>query len=274
MDVLQLAVDNMFGFLGNAFRVVSGAVLLSALYVARATASGGRYARFGWSSEVDLAFWALARGTDGKLVWVPFYMFVDSGIALVAGREIYGYPKQLARFERDMGTLDHDPSVAVRTSFFPPSPDPTAAVDEILIRIRDTGPKALVAEEPRRFQPIDESNLPAILAHGMNMPVGLMEELTPPYGTPNGISVPMLLLKQFRDAASPATACYRAAICVETQSMGDVQVGIITNPVTLEIASSESHPIAQDLALNPGPIDPPGFVIHQDFRVHNARSLP
>jgi len=268
---LQVAVDMMFQPLGLSYQVASSAALLTALYVGQATATAGRYARFGWSSEIDLAFWSLARGQDGKLVWIPFYMFVDSGIALVAGREVYGFPKQLAQFERDMTTIDRDPGVAVRTSFFPPAVGQRGAVNDILVRIRRSQGEALLENDGRGLERIDAGVFTARFAEAMGQPVELMPEITPPYGTPNGIAVPMLLLKQFRDAEAPDRACYRAAVCADSRSLGPVQIALVTEEIAVDLTASGSHPIADDLGLVSGMTAEAGFVIQQDFEVNRAR---
>lgn len=279
---LQTLVDALFSPLGLRYQVESSAALLTALYVGRATSTTGRYARLGWSSEIDLAFWALARGEDSGLVWIPFYMFVDSGIALIAGREIYGFPKQIARFERDMTTLEDDPRVAVRTDFFRPSlTGPSAAVNDVLVRIRaaraieDFLPEeAPQKEEARGAKEIDEVTFLQQFSMAMGRPPGLILDVVPPYGTPQGVSVPMLFLKQFRDAAAPDRACYRAAVRVDTQSIGPRDFKKIEGRFVVDLTPSGSHPIAADLALRSGMVVEAAFIIRQDFDVNVATVLP
>ena len=58
------------------------------------------------SSELDLAIWAVALRKSPQpveLVFIPLYLFVDSGAAQAAGREIYGFPKHEARFKTPDG---------------------------------------------------------------------------------------------------------------------------------------------------------------------------
>ncbi|WP_152616608.1 acetoacetate decarboxylase family protein [Sphingomonas sp. ERG5] len=271
IGVLQAAVDDMFAPLGLSYQVASSAVLLTALYVGRASASGGQYGRYGWSSEIDVAFWALARGSDGKLVWIPFYMFVDSGIALVAGREIFGFPKQIAQFDRDMSTLGSDAAVSVRTDFFLPSLAPAVAVRDTLVRIRAADGVEMKSMEG--IEKIDESAFEHMFADAMGLGESIVNEVTPPYGTPNGIAVPMLFLKQLRDAAAPDRACYRAAILADTKSVGMVSLSVIGKKLAVDLTPSVSHPIARDLGLVSGMIAETGFVIRQDFDVNIGRVL-
>ncbi len=281
MGDLQTAIDRLFEPLGLRYQVETSAALLTALYVGRARSTEGRYADLGWSSEIDVAFWALARGPDG-LVWIPFYMFVDSGVALIAGREIYGYPKQLARFERDMTTLNSDPTVAVRTDFFRPRvAGPAPVVNDVLVRIRAAragvdflAKEGFREEETRITERIDEETFLERFSVAMGRPPGLINDLTLPYGTPRGVSVPMLLLKQFRDAAAPDRACYRSAVRVDTRSVGNIEIVEIKDRFVVDLTPSGSHPIAADLGLTSGMVAEAVFAIRQDFNVNHATLLP
>ena len=55
----------------------------------------------GYVSELEVSVWCLAADVlaGGRLVWYLPYVFVDSGQAAASGREVYGYPKQMATFE-------------------------------------------------------------------------------------------------------------------------------------------------------------------------------
>jgi len=55
----------------------------------------------GYVSELEVSVWCLAADVlaGGRLVWYLPYVFVDSGQAAASGREVYGYPKQMADFE-------------------------------------------------------------------------------------------------------------------------------------------------------------------------------
>ena len=64
--------------------------------------------------------------------------------------------------------------------------------------------------------------------------------------------IPLVFLKQFRDAQNTHRACYQrlieAPLKVETFFAG----GIFLNSYTLNITSLASHPLAQNLGLNAG----------------------
>jgi hypothetical protein len=57
----------------------------------------------GFTSEKEVSVWCLAAdaAAGDRLVWYLPYVFTDSGQTVATGREVYGYPKQLGRFEPD-----------------------------------------------------------------------------------------------------------------------------------------------------------------------------
>jgi hypothetical protein len=56
----------------------------------------------GFIPEREVSFWCLAADKTAKerLVWYLPYLFTDNGPAVAAGREVYGYPKQQADFDK------------------------------------------------------------------------------------------------------------------------------------------------------------------------------
>src|SRR5476649_2270857 len=58
----------------------------------------------GWITEIDIVTWVMtgAMDKDGKLshiYWYPAHIFVDDAMALINGRELFGYPKYLCEYE-------------------------------------------------------------------------------------------------------------------------------------------------------------------------------
>lgn len=80
-----------------------GCVLLTFTHIARLHAEEPPYRNVGWASETEATFWILAPRMHGFLPvrWTFFapYIFVDLPWAIGQGREIYGFPKEVGRFE-------------------------------------------------------------------------------------------------------------------------------------------------------------------------------
>jgi hypothetical protein len=69
----------------------------------RLSSADQRDSQRGYVSEREVSVWCIAADVlaGGRLVWYLPYVFVDSGQAAASGREVYGYPKQMAVFEDD-----------------------------------------------------------------------------------------------------------------------------------------------------------------------------
>ncbi|GAB2844281.1 NAD(P)-binding protein [Pseudoduganella ginsengisoli] len=70
----------------------------------------------GWITEIDIVTWVMtgAMDKDGKLehiYWYPCHIFVDDAMALVNGRELFGYPKYLCEYD-----IPHDGQPPLRCS--------------------------------------------------------------------------------------------------------------------------------------------------------------
>jgi len=59
------------------------------------------FADLGCAPEREAAFWIWVHRSDGQSAPVSFspYIFVDNPIAIIQGREIYGFPKEIGWFE-------------------------------------------------------------------------------------------------------------------------------------------------------------------------------
>ena len=204
----------------------------------------------GYTSEIDITIWILAhREDDGLLAlrWIPAYLFVDSGPALVSGREVWGFPKQLGRFD-----------------FSPQNPERAAArtfnADGWVV-------SPFSANSPARWAPMFEVRPVArtpprkgdVLASLEALAEKTVERLTDGLSTIAGRlqtamgagDMTMAFLKQFPDAAVPTTACYQAvveAVAKVTKLRGS---GLTDNDYELRIVTYDSHPYLDELGISP-----------------------
>src|ERR1051326_7860060 len=213
------------------------------------------HAQWGWGAERDFSFWVpLVERRSGDLRWFMPYMFVDSGAACIGGRETYGFIKQTA-------TLTLRPS----------RDDPAElAVDTLLVEHAGSGAHAAVSRlyTIRRmggaFEGL-EATWDSVEAAARGLAdaeslVDLVEALAKMvwYGTGTVLSlfrgllersVPMVFLKQFRDAAHAALASQQQI--VEAPSvMTAWHGGGLLPPYELVIRPCDSHPLIHDLGLN------------------------
>lgn len=201
---------------------------------------------YGYTPETDVAFWIpIARGHVekgvwklDKIVWFLPYVWVDVPTTMATGREVYGYPKELAYLE---GPAGEDDSLVLHaeTMVLPVHEPTTELVRAPILEIRRgaRGKKALGSIAEAFAELITQaSNLDRDLRRALECDL-------------LGLEVSMVFLKQFRDIVDPTAACYQAIIespaRVERISGGSLLIG----PTTIAIWDYASHPIARDLGL-------------------------
>jgi len=173
----------------------------------------------GWIPETDCGFWIpVARvGGDGpgrgiveEVLLYPVALYVDQPYTQISGREIYGYPKGLGKPK--VPTKPDDPGPFWIETILMRDYDPKREfLNEELWRIERTG----VAETAEIWR--DGAGALAMLAETFlgdvehRLPeVRLTETVKQLEAAPS--AVPMVFLKQFRDACGMRGACYQAIV--------------------------------------------------------------
>jgi hypothetical protein len=271
---------------GNtSFRVVSSYVFVCGLYQPRVQSEDPIDQGRGYVSEIDFGFWILTFGghkshpLHWRLRWLPVWLFVDAGAAIATGREVFGYPKMQARFAHK-STDPQDPTdarVSVMTHVWERIHHDACAVERELIRLVPT-------ETPC---PNSHSSLKAHFENGGSMfrdliashqsfsGHGIDRSEPNPWLTllPPMFHMPMVFLKQFRDASHDRRACYQSILEVSVECSSLQRIGFFPSSYRLEVMPYPSHPIAELLGLQSGQESSYGVWLKQDFRVPFARSL-
>jgi hypothetical protein len=202
----------------------------------------------GWMSERDFGVWVpVMRGAT--MLWYLPYVFVDNVAAMVTGREVFGFFKQIA------------------TLAMPASPQAGGAftVDALVIETYDPSSQAQVARlltlAPPLGGPVTTTQGPG----NWNTAGDAADALGKPLvGSGGGVTVsdllkaiaaqlrsgdiPMVFLKQFRDCGADGNAAYQAV--VEAPAHLDRWTGgwFATNH-QITILPCDSHPIASECGL-------------------------
>ena len=86
--------------------------------------------------------------------------------------------------------------------------------------------------------------------------------------------IPLVFLKQFRDAQNTQKACYQRLIEAPLKVETFFEGGIFLKPYTLNIASLASHPLAQSLGLKATEQKSTlGAWMHVDFVLENGMEV-
>lgn len=180
------------------------------------------------------------------------HILVDNPISLLAGREIYGFPKALGRFEFEKP----GERLLVKGYGGELAPDVVAAWHD-LIEIRPLGGADLAAQEAAQ-EPEEgpESLVDAIAQEAFGESVGA-NALSLPSGIDliqglckqvRSMTMEQLFLKQFRDAALHDHACYQAVVEAPAKTLRIKWRPSLQN-WRFELHQLGSHPIGDHLGL-------------------------
>lgn len=194
----------------------------------------------GWMTERDVGFFVPAAVTaNGKTSTAHLlpYLFVDNFPAVLIGREIFGFPKQLAEIDYDSKNLRFTVTGVVT----PKSGTTGKAVSGTLIEIRSTQQRSPIPIPGVLDDAVRQILKVVFLALGM-----------PPQQHTPFQTVPMVFLKQFRDTAQRADACHQSLVRA-VATIGNFKGGaILTDSFQLTLPSYASIDIAANLGLGAG----------------------
>jgi hypothetical protein len=265
---------------GLTYRAVSPMVLATFLDAAKLTSTTTPY---GWLRDRECALWTLLAATYNKsgrprierLVWWMPWVWVDTAAAMMTGRGVWGFPKSIGTFQipRNAG---HEATWVASTQVFKTiDPSTEGGVEPLLtIRREDAG---LLGD----LESIWEDAAAAIQALA-----GLIHEAGGGVGIPSldevvdlahhflHRQVPLVNLKQFRDAADGTRACYQSLVegpCTVKRLYGG---GLLPGRFSASILPCESHPIVDEMGL--GSANPPvrfAAWVHMDFVAENGQEV-
>jgi hypothetical protein len=208
----------------------------------------------GWFSERDAVFWFLAVTTDtatGKtgVAGVPLYAFVDQPQALITGREVQGWPKELSTLTIDSTPEGYLSRLVVSTVGMPALGTDVQALPLDVLRVSQVPGSAGLS--PANVVGSLEDVLRLVWDVGgatlKLLRPGIVSDLMNEF---RGGRVPLTLLKQFRDAGDGTTACYQAIVNVPVGATAIRSGGVLPGTYLVELPDVASHPIASDLGID------------------------
>ena len=235
------------------FHVVSLMILKSA----RVAPSDPPFSLEGTMDETDIGFWIpVGIYEDGailprSLAWLPAYLFVDNDYTTASGREIWGFPKFVARTKvpdapPKTGTAFEAQASAVIIESFSPS---SKASRQTVLSLRCASMNVLpvIGSATERYKQLcaatDRDRQQDILAIRQL-------QLCPPLGLGElGLPIPVVYLKQFRAADSATSSCYQQIISGPLVMTALRDVALVGGAWQLELFNSDSLPLIRDLGL-------------------------
>lgn len=203
-------------------------VVLNAAFAGRAFSGDPQHRQLGYMPEIDVAFWipalATQTGRAPRFVWFLPHVFVSTGAAAAAGREIYGFPKSV---------VDIDATHAKRGI------ERLSLTGEVLDRLHSEtcGRRATILEVTRR----EPSRGPAPDIFSV-VPANIVEMFSAKKMT-------LAFLKQFRDVEHTDRACYQAVIEADATVEKIRGYGPLPGAFDISWPDYASHPFAADLGV-------------------------
>ena len=270
----------------------------------RELGSGPPDDRLGTLPELESSLWFPVLDTKRKrFVWHVPYMFVDGGAAMAGGREIYGFPKNIARLTiPDEGDVLPD-ELSVRTlaleRFRRAERGAERTVYSVSRRSSDrltrteastpgsqthqffADPPGVLRGDLRARRPDPNRSTPSASAdadgrhlwdvlRGRGRLLKAAEVLLLFVGDFAERCLPMVNLKQFRSAENSELACYQAVVEVRNTIEGPPVGGPIPDDYyDITFHELDSEPICRDLGIGRGRQTPAaGLWIDFGFDIH------
>lgn len=207
--------------------------------------------RIGLISETEVGFWvpvvALQKNSTAQiphhLAWFIPNLFVDESNSIATGREVYGFNKQAAIFEKIknpqapqfsaevLGFQNFGPDVVAKKEPLLSVTTPVSAEEQVQWSNWETAQKEL-------------SN--TLLSQTPNDPG---EEIVQFAARTILQNMPVVFLKQFRHASDPRKACYQSIVDAPMELKSFTGGGFLGERARMQIHPLASHPITQRLGL-------------------------
>ncbi|MBD2385100.1 hypothetical protein [Cylindrospermum sp. FACHB-282] len=237
----------------------------------------------GYVTEQEAIFWVpVLMGTKvgllfkpERLVWFMAYLFVNNSPVLVSGREIFGFPKQIATFTFPSQPGETEPlsvDTLVFKKFFQNLKAEEARIIEVKTK-KSLNDQTNSYEDPAEFlaDMVNNLKINQVTIPNFDISLDLISGAL-------GKAVNIIGLKEFRDIEDSSTACYKAIVYTPMRVTNFSRGTIIKNSL-VKIHNYASHRICQELGLSNSDaqvaeITPSlSFYINFDFQVDNGKVL-
>jgi len=252
------------------FKPLTDLVLLNFLHIPHLESLDSVDARTGTIAYHEVGIWTFLASALGLQIFAP-YMWVDQAAPMVAGREIYGFPKALGEIavppiEEPIEELSLHATGLERFGLGRPaerlelvSIRPPASGSAVPASCRDArwsadGPRALRDVVQALPPPAEEPGVLESLA-GIARRSALPANLTRLLSDVVAGQVGWVFLKQFRDVRDSGQACYQAVTQARTQLRHFRGGGILPRSSEWQVClhDVDSAPFVRELGI---PLDP------------------
>jgi hypothetical protein len=263
------------------YRPLLPRVLLGVADVGRVYPIDSPDERKGWVPEIDIAFWVpvarysklLGVSFTEQVAWFLPYVFVDNSWACAAGREVYGFPKEMATFQVPRRTTDPALITVDTLAIERFGPDAQGKVQRLLeVRRVDADPLGHPYQMWDQMEEVFEDFLHALLGSGgVSLPgFGLLAQA---FQFVTHRELPLVFLRQFRHVADGRRVCYQSVVEALTRVVQFREAGRLRGDYRLTLSPLDSHPVASDLGLGEAAQALGAWYVDFEFILENGREL-
>ncbi|MBN2002785.1 MAG: twin-arginine translocation signal domain-containing protein [Anaerolineae bacterium] len=236
--------------------------------------------KIGWMAETEVGVWVpLVRRKDvggikspDHAAWLLPYLFVDNPYAIAAGREVYGFNKTWGQFEHPADI--RRPEFALDVWGFDTFGLQVEGKPQRLLEVRALAPNA-EGNVPGEWTGWDAAR--STLIQYLFADWNPEETGTDAPWVDHLEHMPLVFLKQFRDAEDSSKACYQAVVEAPLRIETFYGGGMLSDAYGLTLPPLASHPLADALGLQ---VDADGvaralaaFWLHGDFVLESGMVL-
>jgi uncharacterized protein with NAD-binding domain and iron-sulfur cluster len=208
---LQATLDGTLNAVAGArmrFKAISPYVLITFTQVNHADSAAPVDHAKGWITEIDIVTWIMVGAMDDEgelahIYYYPAHIFVDDAMALINGRELFGYPKYLCEYE-----IGAQRCALSAKGFHPFSPETKIALHPLL-EVNATQANGDEREISSLLELIEQAiELFASIPDFFNMDIAGWEDIISLLRNPR---IDQIFLKQFPDSVG-LMAVYQAIL--------------------------------------------------------------
>lgn len=255
---LQASIDGTLNTVAAGrlhYKVLSPFVMLTFTAVSHANSAVPVDYNKGWITETDIITWIMVGRMDevdgkeklGAIYWYPFHIWVDDTMALINGRELFGYPKYDCQYT--MPALGEDPLAFTLNvkSFKQFSPETQIAWNPLLeVNAIKQGKPAPI----KTFLELIEQGIELLLSMPelLNLDADGIKDLLSLLVHPR---TDQIFLKQFPDSAGER-AVYQAIVAAPANVDALHSGCLLGHEYQLTLHENDSFPLTQSLGVAAG----------------------
>jgi uncharacterized protein with NAD-binding domain and iron-sulfur cluster len=280
LDRLQHSIDATLNRVAAGrmeFKALSPYTMLTFTQVSHANSAYCSDKAKGWTRETDIVTWILVGAMQNEggreklshLYWYPFHIWVDDGMALINGRELFGYPKYPCEYVIPARGSDPDLfSVSVRA--FETFSEQTESMLHPLLEV-----KSIEQAEHRPLRNVlglfwQALELFKSIPDFLNLDAAGWKDIASLIRWPR---IDQIFLKQFPDSTGDR-AVYQAIVAAPASVNGIQGGSLLGHKYQCTLHPVASFPLHETLGIQPGqqPVLLP-FRLNFDFTVSAGEEL-